>query len=58
MDKKKEIIDRQHHHIWCNYSSIPIETCKMCNGLEKNYSMDGLAPDELLQKHFPNVIKR
>lgn len=46
------------HHIWCSYQSGPVEECKLCQRLYKEYPMDGLTPDELQEKYFPNVIKR
>ena len=55
---KKEKKDRTEHHIWCNFFMRDPKTCKMCDRLYEEYPMDGLTPDELLKKHFPNVIKR
>lgn len=53
-----EAVVPKQHHIWCNYWSRPVETCKQCKGLYKNYPMGDLTPDELRLKHFPNVTKR
>lgn len=50
--------DPKQHHIWCNYWTRPIETCKMCKGLYEKYPMDNKSPDELIKEHFPNVIVR
>lgn len=30
----------------------------MCDGLFKEYPMGDLTPEELVKKHFPNVISR
>jgi len=64
-ERLKEHVDAMHeafvpkqHHIWCNHSHRPVETCVMCKGLYKNYPMGDLTPDELQQQHFPNAIKR
>lgn len=53
------------HHIWCNYSgSRKAEDCT-CKKLHEEYPMNvtpdelnNLTPDELIDKYFPNVIKR
>jgi hypothetical protein len=45
----------QKHHIWCNYFMRPAKDCKMCKGLREKYPEKGLAPDELLNKHFPKA---
>lgn len=55
---KVDLQVRRQHHIWCNYWHGDPATCKFCNRLYKEYPMDGLTPDELQQKYFPNVIKR
>jgi hypothetical protein len=53
------------HHIWCNGDPrIDPKKCKWCAsdngklGLIKNYPEDELTPEELVRKHFPNVIPR
>jgi hypothetical protein len=46
------------HHIWCNFWNGPVETCVLCKGLYERYPMDGMSPDELQKKHFPDAIKR
>ena len=43
------------HHIWCNYWFRPEEGCKPCKRLKEKYPEDNLTPDELLEKHFPDV---
>lgn len=49
------------HHIWCNGDPrTDPKTCKWCsgeNGLHALYPED-CPPDELVKKHFPNVIPR
>ena len=52
--------DYEKHHIWCNFAMFRrVEECKQCKGLFKDYPMEGLTPDELMKKHFPNnVIRR
>jgi hypothetical protein len=47
------------HHIWCNrINNIDPDKCPMCKGLKEKYPEDGLMPEELTKKHFPNVIAR
>lgn len=36
----------------------PREGCKLCERLYREYPMDGMTPDELQEKHFPEAIKR
>ena len=55
MATKEEI---EEHHIWCNFFMRPREGCKMCDDLYKNYPSNGLAPGELVKKHFPQVVAR
>lgn len=45
------------HHIWCNYFFRPEEGCKMCESLREKYPED-CSPDELIEKHFPDVVVR
>lgn len=47
------------HHIWCNQmGNKPPEECKMCRQLKEKYPEGGMSEDELVKKHFPNVISR
>ena len=55
MTKEEKV---KEHHIWCNFWTGPVETCEMCKRFNKSYPMDGLTPDELIKKHFPNVVVR
>ena len=48
----------RQHHIWCNFPHRNPDTCKMCERFYRDYPMDGLTPDELLKKHFPDDIKK
>jgi hypothetical protein len=65
-DGTKTLIDDERgghnpraHHIWCNFfMSGPTEQCNMCKRLRAEYPEDGLTPDELQEKHFPNAIRR
>ncbi len=51
--------DAHLHHPWCNFFMRPREGCKMCEGLFKDYPIKpGESTDDLLKKHFPNVVKR
>ena len=52
------VVVSSEHHIWCNFFMRSREGCKMCDEAFKLYPMEGLTPDELLTKHFPNVVKR
>ena len=45
------------HHIWCNFWSTPISTCKQCKGLYRDYPMGNMSEDDLQKKYFPSVIK-
>jgi hypothetical protein len=47
----------KQHHVWCNFFMRPREGCWMCEELYKKYPMNGLTPDELMAKHFPNNVK-
>lgn len=47
--------EEQGHHIWCNYFMRPVKGCKMCEGLRARYPDDGLTPNELAKKHFPEA---
>jgi hypothetical protein len=47
------------HHIWCNrHPASDPEKCDMCKGLKEKYPEDNTTPEELVKKHFPNVISR
>lgn len=48
----------RQHHIWCNFPHTNPDTCKMCERFYRDYPMDGLTPDELQKKHFPDAIKK
>lgn len=48
--KKREV-----HHIWCNWMHKDVNECTMCDRLYKEYPMD-CSPDELIKKHFPDVV--
>ena len=50
--------EKTEHHIWCNYFMRPREGCKLCERLYKEYPTGKMTPNELLKRHFPNVIKR
>jgi hypothetical protein len=57
-DSKEQIWDSEtQHHIWCNFFTRPRKDCEMCKGLYEKYPMD-VPPDELVKKHFPNVVAR
>ncbi len=46
---------RTEHHIWCNFFlAYPANGCSMCDRLYQDYPSDGLTPDELTAKHFPD----
>lgn len=49
---------RKQHHIWCNFWGTNPATCKLCDALEEKYPTDESTPDELLEKHFPDVVKK
>ena len=51
-------MSKSQHHIWCNYFHGPVDKCKMCKRLRKEYPDDELKPDELWKKYFPDTIKR
>lgn len=44
------------HHIWCNNFMLPAEGCEMCKGLRERYPEGDQTPDELVKKHFPDVV--
>ena len=47
---------RPQHHVFCNKdSSVPVEQCRQCQGLFKDYPPDGKSPDELIAQHFPDA---
>ena len=49
--------ERHLHHIWCNFFMLPREGCKQCESLFARFPKDG-SPDEMVKKHFPNVIEK
>jgi len=52
------VLPKRQHHIWCNFPHTNPDTCKMCERFYRDYPMDGLTPDELQKKHFPDAIKK
>lgn len=52
------VLPIRQHHIWCSHQLSNPDTCKMCDKFYKLYPMNGITPDELLKKHFPDAIKR
>jgi hypothetical protein len=48
----------EEHHPWCNYWLLPRRGCKMCEGLYKNYPLNGRTMDEMMKEYFPNVIEK
>lgn len=58
VDAMHEAFVPKRHHVWCNFWNSPVETCKQCKGLYKDYPMGDLSEEELRMKHFPNVIPR
>ena len=32
----------KEHHIWCNRRTTPAETCKMCEGFNRDYPIANL----------------
>lgn len=50
--------ENESHHIWCNWFMRPREGCTMCERLYQEYPPEGLTPEELVKKHFPDVIIR
>ena len=46
------------HHVWCNFARGPAEDCPMCYQLFAKYPMEGMTPDEMMAKWFPDAIKR
>jgi hypothetical protein len=47
------------HHIWCNQiNNRPPEECPTCIEFNKKYPESGLSEDEMLERYYPNVIKR
>lgn len=56
MKIKPETFKKQEmHHIFCNHPDRPYEGCSCCKMKEK-YGND--SPEEIMKKHFPDVIKR
>ena len=47
----------KEHHIWCNYYHQPVEGCKMCERLRREYPED-YSLDEMSKKYFPDVKLR
>jgi len=51
--------EMQKHHPWCNYFMRPFEGCPMCKGLFERYPFEpGMAPGDLMKKHFPENVLR
>ncbi len=52
-------VEPSEHHVWCNFFTRPVEGCELCKRLWEKYPyQDGDDPDELVKKHFPDVIRR
>jgi hypothetical protein len=52
------VLPIRQHHVWCNFPHTNPDTCKMCDRFYRDYPIEGLTPDKLLKKHFPDVIKK
>lgn len=50
----------KRHHIWCSYFMRPVEGCKSCERLNREYPQGDLTPEQLKDKYFSglDVVKQ
>ena len=56
--KVRLYMEGNEHHIWCNFFMRPREGCKLCESLYVSCPIEGLTPDEMFEKYYPDVTIR
>jgi hypothetical protein len=49
-------MSRNNHHIFCNYWATPVETCRLCKRLNRDYPP--VEEKDLVEFYFPDVEVR
>ena len=49
---------RAEHHFWCNFFGMPVEGCKQCERLYREYPYEPGEEMGLYKEHFPNAVVR